>query len=429
MARIIENNPQKIAEFLALRNENDSDVASIVKDIIADVRKNGDKAIVAYNKKFDRVENDNFRFTEQEIKEAKAKCAPEIIQALENAAKRIRSYHEKQLPQDLQYQDEQGVTLGWKWTAIDRVGIYVPGGKASYPSSVLMNAIPAIVAGVKDIAMVVPTPALAYNPHVLVAADIIGIKEIYCVGGAQAVAALAYGTETIKPVDKIVGPGNVFVAEAKRQVFGKVGIDMIAGPSEILVVADNKNRTVWIAADLLSQAEHDELAQSILITDDAEFADKVELAIGEILSNNSKRSETLKSWQDYGAIIIVKDLLKEAPAIINQIAPEHLELAVENPEIMAKEVRHAGAIFLGRYTPEAIGDYIAGPSHVLPTSQTARFSSGLSVYDFLKRSSIIGCDANSVKTIGKDGSLLAEIEGLPAHKLSIDLRLCQPHNI
>ncbi|MEI6729889.1 MAG: histidinol dehydrogenase [Pseudomonadota bacterium] len=412
----------QFAEFLNLRSESEQDVAGVVKDIIADVRKNGDQAIAKYSKEFDRLENTVLRFSEAEIQAARAECSPEIIAALEHAAERIGSYHQKQLPQDLLYKDEQGVTLGWKWTAIDAVGIYVPGGKASYPSSVLMNAIAAQVAGVSRIAMVTPTQSGDVNPVVLAAADIIGITEIYRIGGVQAVAALAYGSETIAAVDKIVGPGNAYVAEAKRQVFGKVGIDMIAGPSEILVVADNKNNPAWIAADLLSQAEHDESAQSILICDDADFALRVEQEIAKILENLQRREIAAKSWQNYGAIIIVDDL-SESSDIINKIAPEHLELAVENPEILEKKVRHAGAIFLGRHTPEAIGDYIAGPSHVLPTSATARFSSGLSVYDFLKRSSLISCDANSVKLIGENGSKLAASEGLPAHKLSIDLRL------
>ena len=424
MARIIYNNPKEIDSYISARHmSTEINVREIVSEIIETVIKSGDKAVIELTEKFGSPINKSLQLTEAEISQARGNCPPEIIKALEHAAKRIRLYHEKQLPHDLKYQDEQGVTLGWKWTAIDSVGIYVPGGKAAYPSSVLMNAVAAQVAGVKRIAMATPTPSGEINPIVIAAADIIGITEIYRIGGAQAVAALAYGTETIQSVDKIVGPGNIFVAEAKRQVFGKVGIDLIAGPSEILVVADNKNNPEWIAADLLSQAEHDELAQSILITDDKDFADKIDIEIKKIIENSSRKEITFESWNKYGLIIIVKDLSTEAPTIINQIAPEHLELAIENPEIMVKQVRHAGAIFLGRYTPEAIGDYIAGPSHVLPTSQTARFSSGLSVYDFLKRSSIIGCNNNNVKTIGKDGSLLAEIEGLPAHKLSIDLRL------
>jgi len=314
------------------------------------------------------------------------------------------------------------VKLGWRWNAVDAVGLYVPGGTASYPSSVLMNAIPAQVAGVKRIVMTVPMPGGKVNPAVLAAADITGIHEIYRVGGAQAVAAFAYGTETIVPVDKIVGPGNAYVAEAKRQVFGKVGIDIIAGPSEIVVVADGKNNPQWIAADLLSQAEHDPLAQAVLITDNKAFAIKVEQAIAAILKKLPRRDIASASWSKYGAVIVVRDL-NEVPAIVDALAPEHAELAVAKPEALAARIRHAGAIFLGRYTPEAIGDYIAGPSHVLPTSRTARFSSGLSVYDFLKRTSLIGCTDASVRIIGKDAVVLADVEGLTAHALSIRLRL------
>ena len=325
------------------------------------------------------------------------------------------------MPADLDFVDEGGTRLGHIWTEIDAVGLYVPGGTAFYPSSVLMNAVPAKVAGVKRLVMVVPSPNGVLNPVLLVAASVAGVDEIYKIGGAQAVAALAYGTKTIAPVDKIVGPGNAYVAEAKRQVFGTVGIDMIAGPSEILVIADGQNNLDWIAADLLSQAEHDVLAQSILITTDSDFADKVVSEIERILPTLPRRDIAAKSWADFGAVIIVKNW-QEAAEINNKIAPEHLELAIENPDKLLPLIRHAGAIFLGRHTPEAIGDYIAGASHVLPTTRTARFSSGLAVFDFLKRSSIIGCTANSLTNLSKPAQILAEVEGLHAHKLSISVR-------
>ncbi|HEU5046762.1 MAG TPA: histidinol dehydrogenase [Rickettsiales bacterium] len=412
-------------KFLDLRETTERDVSAIVRDIIEKVRSEGDNALIQYTQQFDRFKPSTatIRISAAEIRDARAKCGNSIISALEHAAQRIRSYHEKQLPPNLEYTDAEGVRLGWRWNAIDAVGLYVPGGTASYPSSVLMNAVPAITAGVKRLVMVVPTPDGAINPAVLAAASIAGIQEIYRIGGAQAVAALAYGTKTIAPVDKIVGPGNAYVAEAKRQVFGKVGIDMIAGPSEILVVADNQNKPEWIAADLLSQAEHDRMAQSVLITDDAAFASAVEKAVESALFLLPRAEIARASWEQYGAIIIAKDLVQDAARIVDAIAPEHLELAVENPDALAKLIRHAGAIFLGRHTPEAVGDYVAGPSHVLPTSGTARFSSGLSVYDFLKRTSLIGCDATSVKKIGADAALLADTEGLPAHALSVTLRL------
>ncbi len=415
---------EKFHTFLNLRQTSEQDVTEVARKIIAQVRTEGDKAVIALTERFDRIRlsSGELRISKAEITKARKACSKAVVSALEHAAKRIRSYHKKQLPKDLRYKDAQGITLGWRWNAIDAVGLYVPGGTASYPSSVLVNAIPAQVAAVKRLVMVVPTPDGKINPAVLAAADIAGVEEIYRIGGAQAVAALAYGTQTIAPVDKIVGPGNAYVAEAKRQVFGKVGIDMIAGPSEILIVADNKNKPEWIAADLMSQAEHDVLSQSILITDDKQFAAEVEKTIEHILHTLPRHEISRTSWNNYGAIIIVKKL-QEAPEIINRIAPEHLELAVASPDTLTKHVRHAGAIFLGRYTPEAIGDYIAGPSHVLPTFATARFSSGLSVYDFLKRTSLIGCDATSVRKIGRDAALLAKTEGLAAHELSLTLRL------
>ncbi|HYH38177.1 MAG TPA: histidinol dehydrogenase, partial [Azospirillum sp.] len=326
-------------------------------------------------------------------------------------------------PEALDYHDAAGVRLGARWTAVGAVGLYVPGGTAAYPSSVLMNAMPAKVAGVERIAMVVPTPDGKLNPLVLAAARRAGVTEIYRVGGAQAVGALAYGTATIAPVDKIVGPGNAFVAAAKRQVYGVVGIDSIAGPSEILVVADRHNDPAWIAMDLLSQAEHDTSAQSILITDDAAFADAVCKAVDKHLETLPRTAIAGESWREHGAVILVRDLAADAPALVDRLAPEHLELAVEDPDALAARIRNAGAIFLGRHTPEAIGDYVAGPNHVLPTSRTARFSSGLNVLDFMKRTTFVGCDADSLKAIGPAAVTLARAEGLDAHALSVALRL------
>lgn len=415
---------ERFEEFLRLRDSYEEDISSTVREIIATVRADGDAALFALTEKFDRLKltHEKMRITEADFQKARKACGRKTLSALKHAAKRIQSYHKKQLPKDAQYRDRSGVLLGWRWTPIDAVGLYVPGGTASYPSSVLMNAIPAQVAGVKRLAMVVPTPDGKVNPAVLAAAEIAGITEIYPIGGAQAVAALAYGTKSIKPVDKIVGPGNAFVAEAKRQVFGKVGIDMIAGPSEILVIADNTNDPDWIAADLLSQAEHDKKAQSIFITDDEIFAAKVEKSVETILAILERFEIARSSWRNYGAIIIVKDL-NEAAQLVNRIAPEHLELAVQDAEKLSRQITHAGAIFLGSHTPEAIGDYIAGPSHVLPTSGTARFSSGLSVYDFMKRSSLMSCTQAAIKKIGGDAATLAKSEGLGAHELSITLRL------
>ncbi len=414
---------KQFAGFLAARTEDTSKVSGVVSDIIKKIRASGDDALLAYTRQFDRFDatTENIRVTLQEIAQALSLCSPELMASLKKAAARIRDYSARQMPQDLDYTDDTGTRLGHRWAPIDAVGLYVPGGLAAYPSSVLMNAVPASVAGVKRLVMVVPAPEGKINPAVLAAAHVAGVSEIYKIGGAQAVAVLAYGTQTIAAVDKIVGPGNAYVAEAKRQVFGTVGIDMIAGPSEILVIADNKNNPEWIAADLLSQAEHDVLAQSILITNDEAFADEVMQAADKILSTLSRRDIAAKSWQDYGAVFIVKDWL-EACDLTNAIAPEHMELAIEQPELLMPHIRNAGAIFMGRYTPEAIGDYIAGPSHVLPTTRTARFSSGLSVFDFLKRSSIIGCTEQSFAAICHQAELLADTEGLPAHALSMRLR-------
>ena len=415
----------RFAAFLNDKRETEPDVARTVADIIAAVRARDDDAVIEYTDAFDRVSltADEMRLTRGEIAAGAGAADEAAVAALRFAADRIENFHRRQVPEDVRFHDDAGNELGYRWTALDAAGLYVPGGLASYPSSVLMNAIPARVAGVRRIAMVVPAPDGQLNPLVLAAAAIAGIDEIYRIGGAQAVAALAYGTATIAPVDKIVGPGNAYVAEAKRQVFGAVGIDMIAGPSEILVLADAANDPAWVAADLLSQAEHDTAAQAILMTDDADFAAAVRTALDVHLSTLEKHSPAHESWQRYGAVIVVADLAAEAPALIDAIAPEHLELAVADADAIAARVRHAGAIFLGRETPEAIGDYVAGPNHVLPTARRARFSSGLSVFDFLKRTSLIRCSAAGLAEIGPAAVTLAEAEGLPAHALSVALRL------
>jgi histidinol dehydrogenase len=406
------------------KRETDADVGAAVAAIIAQVRAEGDAALVALTARFDRLELTpaNLRISAAEIAAARAACPPEQVAALELAAARIRDFHQRQVPSDAFYTDPSGVRLGHRWSAVGAAGLYVPGGTASYPSSVLMNAIPAKAAGVERLVMVVPTPDGKLNPLVLAAAEIAGIDEIYRIGGAQAVAALAYGTQTIRPVDKIVGPGNAYVAAAKRQVFGTVGIDMIAGPSEILVVADGANDPAWIAADLLSQAEHDTAAQSILITDDAAFARRVVDAVAARLAVLPRGAIARESWDRHGAVILVATLDQAVP-LIDRIAPEHLELAIENPDALAAKVRNAGAIFLGRHTPEAIGDYVGGPNHVLPTARSARFSSGLSVLDFMKRTSLLGCDPAALGAIGPAAVTLARAEGLEAHALSVALRL------
>jgi histidinol dehydrogenase len=410
--------------FLNIKREAQTDVEAVVADIVTDIRARGDAALFEYTAKFDRFEPtaETIRISSDEVAAGVNACLDVQLDALKLAAARIRAFHDKQLPEDLAYEDQDGVQLGLRWNSIEAVGMYVPGGLASYPSSVLMNAIPAKVAGVERLAMVVPTPDGEINPLVLAAASLAGVDEIYRVGGAQAVAALAYGTDSIQPVDKIVGPGNAYVATAKRQVFGVVGIDMIAGPSEILVVADNKNDPSWIAADLLSQAEHDTSAQAILITDDADFAQAVEQAIDVHLQKLPRSEIAGKSWQDFGAVILVETMAGAAD-LINRLAPEHLELAIDAPEMFAEKVRHAGAIFLGRHTPEALGDYTGGPNHVLPTGRSARFSSGLGVLDFMKRSTLLGVSERSIKAIGPAAVALAEAEGLDAHALSVALRL------
>ncbi|MEL6464403.1 MAG: histidinol dehydrogenase [Pseudomonadota bacterium] len=421
------NAPDFEAAFAALltaKREDSPDVDAVVADIIADVRKRGDAAVIDLTAKFDRIAltPDTLRISADEVAQATDKVSAEDRAALDLAAARIRAYHEKQLPQDAQWTDDAGATLGWRWTPVSAAGLYVPGGLASYPSSVLMNAVPAKVAGVKRLAITVPTPDGVINPLVLLAAQLSGVDEIYRIGGAQAVAALAYGTETIAPVDKITGPGNAFVAAAKRRVFGKVGIDMIAGPSEILVIADGDNDPDWIALDLLSQAEHDESAQSLLITTDAAFGRAVADAVNARLETLERRAIAGASWRDFGAIITVPDLDKAA-ALSDRIAPEHLELCVADPDALSAKITHAGAIFLGQWTPEAIGDYIGGPNHVLPTARSARFSSGLSVMDFVKRTTLARMSPDALRAIGPGAARLAASESLEAHGLSVTARL------
>ncbi|WP_029059980.1 histidinol dehydrogenase [Stappia stellulata] len=411
--------------LLASKREASADVDAVVRDIIEDVRANGDAALLTYTERFDRLKAASLAeltVTAEEIAAALEKIPAETLDALTLARDRIASHHERQMPKDDRYTDAIGVELGSRWTAIQAVGLYVPGGTASYPSSVLMNAVPAKVAGVERVVMCVPSPDGVLNPLVLAAAHLAGVTEIYRIGGAQAIAALAHGTETIAPVSKIVGPGNAYVAAAKRRVFGTVGIDMIAGPSEILVVADGENDPDWIAADLLSQAEHDVSAQSILITDDADFASAVEQAVERQLAVLPRKDVAAPSWRDFGAVICVSSL-DEAPPIVDAIAAEHLELAVADPDALFDRIRNAGAVFLGRYTPEAIGDYVGGSNHVLPTARSARFSSGLSVLDFVKRTSILRCNADNLRQLGPAAIALAEAEGLSAHGRSVGIRL------
>ncbi|MEP2531172.1 histidinol dehydrogenase [Shimia sp.] len=414
----------RFVSLLGAKREDSPDVDAVVAGIISDVRDRGDAAVIELTAKFDRLEltSETLAFSPQEIEDHCNQVTAEDRTALELAAARIRDYHARQMPEDASWQDEHGATLGWRWSAVSAAGLYVPGGLASYPSSVLMNAIPAKVAGVDRLAIVVPTPDGVANPLVLLAARLAGVDEIYRIGGAQAVAALAYGTETITPVDKITGPGNAFVAAAKRRVFGKVGIDMIAGPSEILVIADKDNTPDWIALDLLSQAEHDESAQSILITDDAEFGRAVAEAVDARLETLERREIAGASWRDFGAVITVADLA-EAAALSNRVAPEHLELCVADLDGLSADIRHAGAIFLGQYTPEAIGDYVGGPNHVLPTARSARFSSGLSVMDFLKRTTLSKMTPGALRAIGPAAETLAVSESLEAHGLSVRARL------
>jgi len=417
--------PTAFAAFLDEPRGAQADVLDAARSIVDDVAEHGFDAVLKYTSRYDRVDwtAETARVSGDEIATARQACDADDLAALNLAADRIRAVHERQLPQDGVHDDGSGVVVSWRWTPIDAVGIYVPGGLASYPSSVLMNAVPARVAGVPRVVMVVPAPDGVLNPLVLAAADLAGVDEIYKVGGAQAVAALAYGADPIPAVDKIVGPGNAYVAAAKRLVFGRVGIDAIAGPSEILVIADADNDPEWIAADVLSQAEHDPNAQSILIADDDGFIDAVLLAVGRQLGALPESSCAQASWSAHGAVIKVGDLAAEAPALANQIAAEHVELAIDEPDALARHIRHAGAIFLGRLAPEALGDYVTGSNHVLPTAGAARFSSGLSTSDFMKRTSIQSIDAAGLAAIGPAAERLARAEGLPAHANSVAQRL------
>lgn len=415
------------ARFTALlgqKREDSPDVDDAVAAIIAEVRARGDAAVLDLTARLDKLAltPETMAFTKAEIEAEIAKVTSEDRAALELAADRIRAYHARQMPQDALWQDATGATLGWRWTPVSAAGLYVPGGLASYPSSVLMNAIPAKVAGVKRLVVTCPTPGGVVNPLVLLAAQIAGVDTVYRIGGAQAVAALAFGTETIQPVDKITGPGNAYVAAAKRRVFGRVGIDMIAGPSEILVIADGDNDPDWIALDLLSQAEHDESAQSILITPDQAFAAKVVAAVEARLQTLERRAIAGASWRDFGAVIVTRDLT-EAAILSNRVAPEHLELCVADPDALSAQITHAGAIFLGAWTPEAIGDYVGGPNHVLPTARSARFSSGLSVLDFVKRTTLAKMTPEALAAIGPAAERLAKSESLEAHGLSVTARL------
>ena len=416
----------RFTTLLGQKREDSPDVDDAVAAIIADVRARGDAAVLELTARFDKLvlTSETMAFTKAEIEAEIAKVAPEDRAALELAADRIRAYHARQMPEDALWQDATGATLGWRWTPVSAAGLYVPGGLASYPSSVLMNAIPAKVAGVKRLVVTCPTPGGVVNPLVLLAAEIAGVDTVYRIGGAQAVAALAYGTQTIQPVDKITGPGNAYVAAAKRRVFGRVGIDMIAGPSEILVIADRDNDPDWIALDLLSQAEHDESAQSILITPDAGFAARVVAAVDKRLETLERRAIAGASWRDFGAVILCRDLA-EAAVLSNRVAPEHLELCVADPDALSAEITHAGAIFLGAWTPEAIGDYVGGPNHVLPTARSARFSSGLSVLDFVKRTTLAKMTPEALAAIGPSAERLARSESLEAHGLSVTARLAK----
>ena len=415
---------QNFRAFLDTKREASADVEAAVRAIIADVAARGDRALKDYTLKFDRVDLDRIglRVTAEEIAAAQKASGRDALAALEFARDRIEVYHRRQLPQDDRFIDTLGVELGSRWTAIDAVGLYVPGGTAAYPSSVLMNAVPAKVAGVPRIAMVVPAPDGKLSPLVLAAAKLAGVDEIFRLGGAQAIAALSYGTETIAPVAKIVGPGNAYVAAAKRMVFGKVGIDMIAGPSEVLIVADKNGNPDWIAADLLAQAEHDESAQAILMSDDAALTDAVERAVAGQLAQLPRGKVAAASWRDFGATILVRNL-DEAVPLIDAIAPEHLELETENADQLAQRIRNAGAIFIGAHTPEAIGDYVAGSNHVLPTARSARFSSGLGVLDFMKRTSILKCGPDQLRALGAAAVTLGTAEGLDAHARSVTIRL------
>jgi histidinol dehydrogenase len=415
---------ERFAAFLATKREAAQDVEEAVRAIIADVMARGDTALIELSRKFDRIDLAavGLRVTADEIAAAAGACDPVALDALKLARERIETYHRRQLPRDERFTDALGVELGYRWTAIAAAGLYVPGGTAAYPSSVLMNAVPAKVAGVERLVMVVPAPDGKLNPLVLAAASLAGVDEVYRVGGAQAVAALAYGTKTIAPVDKIVGPGNAYVAAAKRLVFGKVGIDMIAGPSEVLIVADGDANADWIAADLLAQAEHDTAAQSILVTDDAMLAGEVEIAVMAQLATLPRAEVAGASWRDFGATILVESL-DDAVVLVDAVAPEHLEIVARDAERLAGRIRNTGAIFLGPHTPEAIGDYVAGSNHVLPTARSARFSSGLGVLDFMKRTSMLKCGPEQLAKLGPAAIALGEAEGLAAHARSVAIRL------
>jgi histidinol dehydrogenase len=414
----------RFAALMGQKREEAEDVDQAVAAIISDVRARGDAAVIELTARFDRLTltPQTLAFSPEEIAAEIAKVSPEDRAALDLAAERIRAYHRRQMPEDASWQEPTGATLGWRWTPVTAAGLYVPGGLASYPSSVLMNAIPAKVAGVQRLAVACPTPGGVVNPLVLLAAELAGVDVIYRIGGAQAIAALAYGTETIPAVDKITGPGNAYVAAAKRRVFGRVGIDMIAGPSEILVISDGTADPDWLALDLLSQAEHDQSAQSILITPDAAHADAVVAAVEKRLETLERREIAGASWRDFGAVIVTRDLY-QAALLSNRIAPEHLELCVTDPEALAEDITHAGAIFLGAWTPEAIGDYVGGPNHVLPTARSARFSSGLSVMEFLKRTTLARMTPEALRAIGPAAERLAISESLEAHGLSVRARL------
>jgi len=415
---------QRFSAFLTTKREVSADVEAAVRAIVARVRADGDAALIDYTRQFDHADLGalGIAVSTDDIAAAYAAADPATVEALKLARERIHAHHKRQVPKDDRYADPIGVELGSRWTAIEAVGLYVPGGTASYPSSVLMNAVPAKVAGVERIVMVVPAPGGVINPLVLVAADLAGVSEIYRVGGAQAIAALAYGTQTVRPVAKIVGPGNAYVAAAKRQVFGTVGIDMIAGPSEVLVIADGSNDPDWIAADLLAQAEHDTAAQSILITDDPAFAGAVGQAVERQLAQLPRAETAAASWRDFGAVILV-DSFETALPLANRIAAEHVELAIDDAEAFLSRLRNAGAVFLGRHTPEVIGDYVGGSNHVLPTARSARFSSGLSVLDFVKRTSVLKLGAKQLRTLGPSAIAIARAEGLDAHARSVAIRL------
>ena len=427
MRRLATADPGFEAAFAALlaeARETGEMVGEAVRAIIADVRGRGDAALLEYTRRFDRFDlaADRLRITAEEIDAAVAGIPRDLADALDLAARRIETFHQAQLPADLRMTDDAGLTLGMRWTPLDAVGLYVPGGKAAYPSSVLMNAVPARVAGVRRIAMCVPSPDGVLNPLVLAAARRAGVAEVYRVGGAQAIAALAWGTATIAPVDRIAGPGNAYVAEAKRQVFGRVGIDSIAGPSEVVILADRDNDPRLVAVDLLAQAEHDEAAQAILLTGDAAFADAVAAAVAAEIPTLPRAAIAGASWEAHGAVILTRTW-DEAVALVDRLAPEHLQIMVREPEALFARVRHAGAAFLGRFCPEAVGDYVAGPNHVLPTGRSARFASGLAVFDFLKRTTWVAADARGLAEVGPAAIALAEAEGLQAHARSIALRL------